>query len=68
MLGKFKLKKTAVVSILSISGLLVSGFVAPAFAASAQPYKGTTITLQTYSGVPEFDYFKTLMPAFTKKT
>ena len=68
MLRKLKLNKAAVVSILSVSGLLISGFVAPAFGASAQPYKGTTLTLETYSGVPEFDYYKSLMPAFTKET
>jgi ABC-type glycerol-3-phosphate transport system substrate-binding protein len=68
MLGKLKSKKTAAASILLVGGLLISGLVAPAFAAPAQPYKGQTITLQTYSGVPEFDYFKSLMPAFTKKT
>lgn len=68
MLRKLKFNKAAVVSILAVSGLLISGFVAPAFGASAQPYKGTTLTLETYSSVPEFDYYKTLMPAFTQET
>jgi multiple sugar transport system substrate-binding protein len=37
-------------------------------AAAAQPFAGTTLTLETYSGVPEFDFYKTLMPDFQKKT
>jgi ABC-type glycerol-3-phosphate transport system substrate-binding protein len=32
------------------------------------PYAGTTLTLETFSGVPEFDFYKTLMPAFKSST
>ncbi|HTD78497.1 MAG TPA: hypothetical protein VK898_12735, partial [Chloroflexota bacterium] len=41
---------------------------AAAPAAAARPYAGTTLTLETYSGVPEFDFYKSLMPDFEQKT
>ena len=41
---------------------------AAAPAAGARPYAGTTLTLETYSGVPEFDFYKSLMPDFEQKT
>jgi len=41
---------------------------APTTEAAAKPYAGETITLQTYSSVPEFDFYKTLMPDFEAKT
>jgi multiple sugar transport system substrate-binding protein len=48
-------------------GALFSG--SAAFAQDpAKPYDGTTVTVETYSGVPEFDFYKTLLPAFTEKT
>ena len=34
----------------------------------AQPFAGETITLETYSSVPEFDFYKTLMGDFTAQT
>jgi multiple sugar transport system substrate-binding protein len=37
-------------------------------ASSSKPYAGQTITLETYSAVPEFDYYKSLMPKFTAQT
>lgn len=36
--------------------------------AAAQPYAGTTLTLETYASVPEFDFYKTLMPKFEQQT
>jgi ABC-type glycerol-3-phosphate transport system substrate-binding protein len=33
-----------------------------------KPYAGQTITLETISAVPEFDFYKTLMPQFTSRT
>lgn len=41
---------------------------AGAATAAAQPFAGQTITIETYSSVPEFDFYKTLMPAFTQAT
>jgi ABC-type glycerol-3-phosphate transport system substrate-binding protein len=45
---------------------------APTSAASGptaqQPYAGTTLTFETYSNVPEFDYYATLMDDFQQKT
>src|SRR5580693_5000535 len=35
---------------------------------SSEPFAGTTITYETYTATPEFDYYKTLMPQFTAKT
>lgn len=40
----------------------------PAAPSASQPYAGTTLTLETYSSVPEFDFYKTLMPAFEQQT
>jgi ABC-type glycerol-3-phosphate transport system substrate-binding protein len=39
-----------------------------AASAAAQPFAGQTITVETYSSVPEFDFYKTLMPDFTAQT
>ena len=36
--------------------------------AAAKPYAGQTVTIEAYSAVAEFDYYKTLMPAFTAQT
>jgi ABC-type glycerol-3-phosphate transport system substrate-binding protein len=35
---------------------------------SSKPFAGTTITYETLTATPEFDYYKTLMPQFTAKT
>jgi len=35
---------------------------------SSKPYAGTTITYETYTATPEFDYYKSLMPQFTAQT
>jgi ABC-type glycerol-3-phosphate transport system substrate-binding protein len=35
---------------------------------SSKPYAGTTITYETYTATPEFDYYKSLMPQFTAST
>jgi multiple sugar transport system substrate-binding protein len=37
-------------------------------ASSSKPYAGQTITLETYSAVPEFNFYKSLMPKFTAQT
>ncbi|MFN8621458.1 MAG: extracellular solute-binding protein [Chloroflexota bacterium] len=36
--------------------------------AQDQPYAGTTINVSTYSSVPEFDFYGTLVPEFEQKT
>jgi multiple sugar transport system substrate-binding protein len=36
--------------------------------AQDQPYAGTTLNLSTYSSVPEYDFYATLMPDFEAKT
>ncbi|MFN8620101.1 MAG: hypothetical protein U0869_05050 [Chloroflexota bacterium] len=36
--------------------------------AEDQPYAGTTINVSTYSSVPEFDFYGTLVPEFEQKT
>jgi ABC-type glycerol-3-phosphate transport system substrate-binding protein len=46
----------------------VSSVPTAAPAAASKPNAGTTLTLETYSGVPEFDFYKTLMPDFQSKT
>ena len=35
---------------------------------AAQPYAGTTLTVEAYASDPEEDFYKTLMPAFTAAT
>ena len=35
---------------------------------AAQPFAGETITVETYASVPEFDFYKTLVPDFEAKT
>jgi multiple sugar transport system substrate-binding protein len=35
---------------------------------ASQPYAGTTLTLETYASVPEMDYYKSQMAAFTAQT
>jgi len=34
----------------------------------AKPYEGVTLNLSTYTGVPEFEFYETLMDDFTAKT
>lgn len=41
---------------------------ASAAASAAQAFAGETITVETYSSVPEFDFYKTLVPDFEAKT
>lgn len=45
-----------------------AGTSAAASSAPAQPFAGQTITVETYASVPEFDFYKTLMPDFTATT
>ncbi len=42
--------------------------VSQAPSASAQPFAGQTITMETFSSVPEFDFYKTLIPDFEAQT
>jgi len=42
--------------------------VVTASAQGDQPYAGTVLNLSTYSAVPEYDYYATLMPDFEAKT
>ena len=57
---------------LSIAGVLAAGAIATAPTAFAQdaakPYEGVTLNLSTYSQVPEFDFYATLMDDFKEKT
>jgi multiple sugar transport system substrate-binding protein len=57
---------------LAIVGVIAASAIATAPAALAQdpakPYEGVTLNLSTYSSVPEFDFYATLMPEFTEKT
>lgn len=41
---------------------------APASSAAAKPYAGQTVTIEAYSAVAEFDYYKTQMANFTSQT
>jgi ABC-type glycerol-3-phosphate transport system substrate-binding protein len=41
---------------------------APAAASSAKPFAGTTLTFETYTNNPEFDYYGTLMADFENQT
>jgi multiple sugar transport system substrate-binding protein len=66
----------AVVAIVATTALGVSacggsssGEDSPSTGASGdKPFAGQTITMETFSAVPEFDFYKTLMPEFEKKT
>ncbi len=40
----------------------------PSPTTAAQPFAGETITVETYASVPEFDFYKTLVPDFEAKT
>ena len=57
---------------LAIVGVLAAGAIATAPAAIAQdaakPYDGVTLNLSTYSQVPEFDFYATLMDEFKEQT
>jgi ABC-type glycerol-3-phosphate transport system substrate-binding protein len=35
---------------------------------ASKPYNGQTVTIEAYSAVPEFDFYKSQMSAFTQKT
>jgi ABC-type glycerol-3-phosphate transport system substrate-binding protein len=75
MVFQVKRKRIAVVAAVAASMVLAaacgssSGGSSSGKTASAnQPYAGQTLTLEAYSAVPEFDFYKTLMPQFTKQT
>ncbi len=54
----------------SIAALAIAVIAGPVSAQSpaAQPYAGTTVNVSTYAAVPEFDFYKTVLPAFTERT
>ena len=58
------------IAMASIAVLAITGIAGPVSAQSpaAQPYAGTTLTVETYAAVPEFDFYGTLMDEFTAKT
>jgi multiple sugar transport system substrate-binding protein len=58
------------IAIASIAVLAITGLAGPVSAQSpaAQPYAGTTLTVETYAAVPEFDFYGTLMDEFKEKT
>ena len=37
-------------------------------ASASQPYAGQNLTVETYTAVPEFDFYKSLMPKFEAQT
>jgi ABC-type glycerol-3-phosphate transport system substrate-binding protein len=37
-------------------------------ASTSQPYAGQSLTVETYTAVPEFDFYKSLMPKFEAQT
>ncbi len=45
-----------------------SGGTSTTSAGSSKPFAGQTITYETYTATPEFDYYKTQMPKFTAQT
>jgi ABC-type glycerol-3-phosphate transport system substrate-binding protein len=72
MVLHFKRKQIAATAIVA-SALLVaacgsSSGGSSSKANSAQPYAGQTITIEAYAAVPEFDFYKSQMSDFTKKT
>jgi ABC-type glycerol-3-phosphate transport system substrate-binding protein len=71
MVLHFKRKQIAATAIVA-SALLVaacgSSGGSSSKANSSQPYAGQTITIEAYAAVPEFDFYKSQMSAFTKKT
>ena len=58
------------IAMASIAVLAITGIAGPVSAQSpaAQPYAGTTLTVETYAAVPEFDFYGTLMDEFEAKT
>lgn len=60
-----------IVSIAAVTALLASacGSDSPSKEASDdKPFEGQTITMEALAAVPEFDFYKTLMPKFTEQT
>jgi len=53
---------------LTVAMAATSMAVVTASAQGDQPYAGTVLNLSTYSAVPEYDYYATLMPDFEAKT
>jgi ABC-type glycerol-3-phosphate transport system substrate-binding protein len=67
----FQVKHIAVVAVAASLALTAAcgGSSAGGKAAdTSKPYSGQTVTIEAYSSVPEFDYYKSQMSAFTKKT
>jgi len=61
-------RRTATAAFAVFAITAISGPAAFAQSPAAQPYAGTTVNVSTYASVPEFDFYKTVLPAFTEKT
>ena len=71
MVLQFKRKQIAAAAIVATSLVVVAACGSSggsSKASSSQPYAGQTVTVESYAAVPEFDFYKSQMGDFTKKT
>ena len=71
MVLQFKRKQIAAAAIVATSLVVVAACGSSggsSKASSTQPYAGQTVTVESYAAVPEFDFYKSQMADFTKKT
>ena len=71
MVLQFKRKRIAVPAVAAATLVLAAACGSSggsSKANSAQPYAGQTLTIEAYAAVPEFDFYKSQMRDFTKKT
>src|SRR6201992_3176077 len=69
----FRRRRYAAAAVLAAGALLLagcssSGSSPPASTPGSKPYAGQSLTVETYTAVPEFDFYKSLLPKFEAQT
>jgi len=64
-------RRYAAAAVLAAGAILLAGCSSSGSSAKAsgsQPYAGQSLTVETYTAVPEFDFYKSLLPKFEAQT
>jgi ABC-type glycerol-3-phosphate transport system substrate-binding protein len=68
----FRRRRYAAVAVLATGAVLLAGCSSSgsssASASGSKPYAGQSLTVETYTAVPEFDFYKSLLPKFEAQT
>src|SRR5437588_11198210 len=68
----FRRRRYAAVAVLATGAILLAGCSSSgsssASTSGSKPYAGQSLTVETYTAVPEFDFYKSLLPKFEAQT